>query len=160
MDRCMLTGAEAPSVASEERAHGRIERRRASVLAAPAAARALLPGLRALGCIEAERTDTNGKTETKTRYVALSRPLTPAKLLEVVRAHWSIENQLHWTLDVVFDEDDARTRKDYGPENLAVIRRLAQNILRLHPSTASISSKMRRAMWSKDHFFDLFAHMR
>jgi predicted transposase YbfD/YdcC len=156
----LFTGAEAPSFASEERAHGRIERRRASVLAAPAAARALLPGLRALGCIEAERTDTNGKTETKTRYVALSRPLTPAKLLEVVRAHWSIENQLHWTLDVVFDEDDARTRKDYGPENLAVIRRLAQNILRLHPSTASISSKMRRAMWSKDHFFDLFAHMR
>lgn len=154
------SGAEAPSFASEEKAHGRIERRRASVLPAPVAARALLPGLKALGCIEAERTGTNGKTDTTKRYVALSRMVTPAKLLDVVRAHWSIENQLHWVLDVVFDEDDARTRKDYGPENLAVIRRLAQNILRMHPSEESISRKMRRAMWSKDYFFQLFAHLR
>jgi predicted transposase YbfD/YdcC len=155
-----VAGAEVSSYASEEKAHGRMERRRASVLAASDTARALLPGLKALGRIEAKRTGTNGQIEISTRYVALSRPLTPAKLLAIVRAHWSIENQLHWTLDVVFDEDDARTRKDYGPENLAVIRRLAQNILRLHPATVSISSKMRRAMWSQDYFFDLFAYMR
>jgi hypothetical protein len=68
----------------------------------------------------------NGKTETDTRYVALSRKLTADKLAEVMRAHWGIENQLNWILDVVFDEDAARTRKDYGPENLAVIRRLAR----------------------------------
>lgn len=153
-------GADASSLATEEKAHGRIERRRASVLPAPAAARALLPGLKALGRIEAERIGANRKSTAATRYVALSRKLTPAKLAEVVRAHWSIENQLHWILDVVFDEDNARTRKDYGPENLAVIRRLAQNILRMHPSNASISSKMRRAMWSKDFFFEIFAHMR
>jgi predicted transposase YbfD/YdcC len=155
-----LAGADAPSFASEERAHGRIERRRASVLPASVAARALLPGLKALGCIEAERTGTNRKTEIARRYVALSRTFRPAKLLDVVRAHWSIENQLHWTLDVVFDEDDARTRKDYAPENLAVIRRWAQNILRMHPSNETISRKMRRAMWSKEYFFGLFAHLR
>lgn len=148
------------SLATEEKTHGRIERRRASVLPAGVAARALLPGLKALGRLEAERVGANGKSVTATRYIALSRKLTPAKMAEVVRAHWSIENQLHWILDVVFDEDDARTRKDYGPENLAVIRRLAQNILRMHPSNASMSSKMRRAMWSKDFFFELFAHMR
>jgi len=148
------------SLATEEKAHGRIERRRASVLPAGVTARALLPGLQALGRLEAERVGANGKSVTATRYIALSRKLTPAKMAEVVRAHWSIENQLHWILDVVFDEDDARTRKDYGPENLAVIRRLAQNILRMHPSNASMSSKMRRAMWSKDFFFELFAHMR
>jgi predicted transposase YbfD/YdcC len=153
-------GDEAPSVASEEKAHGRIERRRASVLAAPIAACALLPGLKALARIDAERTGTNGKTETDTRYFALSRKLTPAKLAQVVRAHWSIENQLNWVLDVVFDEDAARTRKDYAPENLAVIRRLAHNILRMHPSEDSISRKMRRASWSKDFFFELFAYMR
>ena len=55
-------------------------------------------------------------------------------LLEVVRAHWSVENQLHWPLDVVFDEDDARSRKTHAPENLAVLRRLALNMLRAHPS--------------------------
>jgi predicted transposase YbfD/YdcC len=153
-------GVEAPSLAVEEKAHGRIEKRRASILPAPAAARALLPGLKAFGRIEAERLTSNGKRETAMRYIALSRKIAPAKLAEVVRTHWSIENQLHWTLDVVFNEDDARTRKDYAPENLAVIRRLAQNILRLHPSNASISSKMRRAMWSKDFFFELFAYMR
>ena len=132
-------GGDAPSFATEERAHGRLERRRASVLGAPIA---------------------NGKTETDTRYVALSRKLTADKLAEVMRAHWGIENQLNWILDVVFDEDAARTRKDYGPENLAVIRRLAQNILRMHPSDDSISRKMRRASWSKDFFFEIFAHMR
>jgi predicted transposase YbfD/YdcC len=160
-ERAFAKAAEqAPSVASEEKAHGRIERRRASVLAAPIAARALLPGLKALARIDAERTGTNGKTETDTRYFALSRKLTPAKLAQVVRAHWSIENQLNWVLDVVFDEDAARTRKDYAPENLAVIRRLAHNILRMHPSEDSISRKMRRASWSKDFFFELFAYMR
>ena len=153
-------GADAPALATEEKAHGRIERRRASVLPAPVAARALLPGLKALGRIEAERIGANRKSDTDTRYIALSRKLTPAKLAEVVRAHWSIENQLHWILDVVFDEDGARTRKDYGPENLAVIRRLAHNILRMHPSNDSISRKMRRASWSKEYFFELFTHMR
>src|SRR5262249_2780145 len=112
-------GAGAPCFATEEKAHGRFERRRTSVLPASVAARALLPGLKALGCIEAERTGTDGKREITKRYVALSRMLRPARLLEVIRTHWSIENQLHWTLDVVFDEDDARTRKDYAPENLA-----------------------------------------
>ncbi len=153
-------GADAPSHATEEKAHGRTERRRASVLPAPIAARALLPGLKALGRIEAQRIAANGKTVTDTRYIALSRKFTPATMAEVVRAHWSIENQLNWILDVVFDEDAARTRKDYGPENLAVIRRLAQNILRMHPSDDSISRKMRRALWSKDFFFELFAYMR
>lgn len=153
-------GVDTPSLATEEKAHGRIERRRVSVLPASTAARALLPGLKALGRIEAERIGANGKRETATRYIALSRKLAPDKMAEIVRTHWSIENQLHWILDVVFDEDDARTRKDYGPENLAVIRRLAQNILRMHPLDASISSKMRRAMWSKDFFFELFTHMR
>jgi predicted transposase YbfD/YdcC len=153
------TDVDVASVATEEQAHGRIERRRASVVPAPAAARALLPGLKALGRIEAERTDGRSK-KIAIRYIALSRHLTPAKMAEIVRAHWGIENQLHWVLDVVFDEDDAGTRKDYGPENLAVIRRLAHNILRMHPTNASISSKMRRAMWSKDFFFELFAHMR
>ena len=85
--------------------------------------------------------------------------MTPRQMLEVVRAHWSIENGLHWSLDVVFDEDNARTRKDYGPENLAVIRRMAHNILRAHPDKRSLSRKMKLAAWRKDFFFDLFAHM-
>lgn len=144
-----------------EHAHGRSERRSAAVLpVARLTARPRFPGLKAIGRITAERTGSDGRTATAVRYVALSKVFTPQRLASVVRAHWSIENQLHWTLDVVFDEDDARTRKDNGPQNLAVIRRLAHNILSAHPLDKPIASKKRRANWDKQFFFDLFAHMR
>jgi predicted transposase YbfD/YdcC len=144
-----------------EAGHGRRERRRASVLPAGAlGAGHAFPALAAVGRIEACRTTGEGHSATATRYLVLSRPLAPRKLLEVVRAHWSIENQLHWTLDVVFDEDDARSRKNHAPENLAVIRRLALNILNAHPSQGSTASKMRRARWKQDFFLSLFAHLR
>jgi predicted transposase YbfD/YdcC len=150
-----------PFFETTERAHGRSERRRASVLPVGRLKEPpSFPGLKAIGRIEAERTGADGKPAQSTRYVALSKVLKPDKLVEVVRAHWSIENQLHWTLDVVFREDEARNRKDNGPQNLAVIRRLAQNILRAHPLDKPIISKMRRANWSKEFFFELFAHMR
>lgn len=147
--------------ATQERAHGRSERRSAAVLpVARLTPPPSFPGLKAVGRITAERTGADGRTVSSVRYVALSRRLPPRRLAAVVRAHWSIENQLHWTLDVVFDEDDARTRKDNGPQNLAVLRRLAQNILRAHPAKISITSKMRRANWKKEFFFERFAHMR
>ena len=141
---------------TRDSAHGRTELRKASVLALnklldPPA----FPGLKAIGRIEAVR-----GTTTSVRYVALSKVLTPRKLAETVRAHWTIENQLHWSLDVVFHEDDARTRKDNAPQNLALIRRLAQNILMAHPLDKPIASKMRRANWSRDFFYELFTHMR
>jgi predicted transposase YbfD/YdcC len=146
---------------TKERGHGRSEQRRASVLPISRLAKPpSFPGLKAIGRIEAVRTGADAKPAHSVRYVALSKVLTPRKLAEVVRTHWSIENQLHWTLDVVFNEDDARTRKDNGPQNLAVIRRLAQNILRAHPLDKPLVSKMRRANWSKEFFFELFAHMR
>jgi predicted transposase YbfD/YdcC len=149
------------SFETREQAHGRRELRRASVLpVSQLAQRPDFPGLKAIGRIEAERTGIDGRTANSVRYVALSRLLSPEKLAQVVRAHWSIENQLHWTLDVVFNEDDARTRKDHGPENLAVIRRLAHNVLRAHPLDKPLASKMRRASWNKEFFFELFAHMR
>ena len=146
---------------TKEQAHGRSEQRRASVLpVSQLPGPPDFPGLKAIGRIEAEHTRTDGQLTTSIRYVALSRAISPKKLAEVVRAHWSIENQLHWTLDVVFDEDDARTRKDNGPQNLAVIRRLAHNILRAHPLDKPLASKMRKANWDKEFFFELFAHMR
>jgi predicted transposase YbfD/YdcC len=153
-------GDDLPVHQTLETRHGRRELRAASVL--PASKLAADPGwtdLVAVGRIQAERTK-DGKTATSTRYILLSRKLTPSKLAQVVRAHWSIENHLHWTLDVVFDEDDARSRKNHAPENLAVIRRLALNILSSHPDTKSISRKMKIACWQQTFFFELFAHMR
>jgi predicted transposase YbfD/YdcC len=141
-----------------DRSHDREEWRCASVLERPRDAPAF-PGLAAIGRIEGERR-SGAKLETSTRYVALSAVLTPARLLEVVRAHWSIENDLHWQLDVSFHEDNARTRKDNAPQNLAVIRRMALDILRTHPDKRSISRKMKLACWKKEFFYELFTHLR
>ncbi|WP_246674941.1 ISAs1 family transposase, partial [Mesorhizobium sp. B4-1-3] len=146
---------------TRDSAHGRTEMRRASVLPlAQLSEPPAFPGLKAIGRIEALRTVADGETTASVRYIALSKALTPRKLAETVRTHWTIENQLHWSLDVVFHEDDARTRKDNAPQNLAVIRRLAQNILTAHPLDKPIASKMRRANWSRDFFYELFTHMR
>lgn len=141
-----------------DHAHDREEWRCATVIARPRDAPAF-PGLAAIGRIEGERT-CGGKTEASTRYIALSVMLTPQRLLEVARAHWSIENHLHWQLDVAFHEDKARTRKDNAPQNIAVIRRMALDMLRAHPDKRSVARKMKLALWRKDFFYELFTYMR
>ena len=81
-------------------------------------------------------------------------------MLDVARAHWTIDNQLHWVLDVDFGEDAARARKDHAPQNLAILRKLALNILRQHPDKGSIKSKIKRAGWNNAFLLSLLAHMR
>jgi len=153
-------GDDLPVFETRQSGHGRTERRRASVLPASRLERTFdFPGLAGVGRIEAER-GLNGDAAASVRYVVLSKLVTPRKLQEIVRAHWSIENQLHWILDVVFDEDDARSRKNYAPQNLAVIRRLALNLLNAHPSPQTPARKMRRASWDMTFFFELIAQMR
>lgn len=75
-----------------------------------------------------------------------SAALTPERFAATVRAHWTIENGGHWVLDTVFDEDRARNRKDHGAENLAVIRKLALNVLKRARPDMSIRRK--RSGWS------------
>src|SRR4051794_8252858 len=69
----------------------------------------------------------DGKVTTLTRYYITSRTLTADQLLEAVRGHWSIENSVHWVLDVVFGDDDQRLRSNYGPRNMALVQRIALN---------------------------------
>ena len=80
--------------------------------------------------------------------------------LSINRKHWTVENHLHRQRNVVFYEDDARTRKNYGPQNLGVIRRIALGILRAHPDNRPIARKMKRALWKREFFYELFTHMR
>ncbi len=129
--------------------HGRIETRRATVLhdVAWLAERHGFPGLAAVGKIEATR-EIDGKTTTACRYYILSKPLSAARFLEVVRAHWHVENRLHRVLpdrfrDVVMDEDQSRARKDNGPENLARLRRFALKIHNAEPTPVQTSAKER-----------------
>src|SRR5437667_8285768 len=110
--------------------------------------------------IELQRRVGDAEEPPIVRYFLLSRRWSPARVLAITRAHWGIENQLHWVLDVVFDEDRARNRKDHGPENLAILRKLALNTLRSHPSTASIRRKIKRAGWDDAFLTSMLAQMR
>ena len=149
------------SAEQRNRSHDRIEERRAIVLPDKTLAkRHGFPGLRAIGRIEAVRRIKTKAPERLVRLFALSQPLSPEKLLHTARIHWSIENQLHWVLDVVFDEDRARNRKDNGPQNLALLRKLALNMLRAHPDKASLRRKIKRAGWEDKFLISLLGQMR
>ncbi len=141
--------------------HGRYEWRQAVVVRATALARDHdFPGLRAVARVTSHRRVDGNKTDVVVRYFLLSRVLSAKRLLEVVREHWTIENRLHWVLDVVFDEDRARNRKDHGPENLSILRKLALNLLRSHPDKASLRRKVKRAGWDDAFLLSIIAHMR
>lgn len=140
--------------------HDRLEQRRAVVIAVAGwTERHDFAGIRAVGRIEARRQPFAKPEEITTRHFLLSQPITPDDLLRIVRTHWTIENQLHWVLDVVFDEDGARNRKGNGPQNLAILRKLALNLLRAHPSKASIRRKIKRAGWEDAFLLSLLAQM-
>jgi len=85
------------------------------------------------------------KTSKHTRYYLLSKALPAERFLSAVRAHWSIENSLHWVLDVTMNGDALRNRTENGPENLALMRRIALNIARQEPSKGSVRGKIKQA---------------
>jgi predicted transposase YbfD/YdcC len=148
--RTFLDDAATPlaTAAETDGGHGRVEQRQASLSSDIAwlQERHAWPGLKAIGKITAKR-EVGGKTTVKTRYYLLSTALSPARFNQVVRTHWDIENGLHWVLDVVLNEDQARNRKDHGPENLALLRRLALNLAKLEASKGSMRGKLKRAGW-------------
>ncbi|AYG61198.1 ISAs1 family transposase [Rhizobium jaguaris] len=141
-------------------AHGRVEERRAWVRAVPDWAETYrFDGLVAMARIDARRL-VNGQEERQTRYVALSCLLHPDEVLRVVRAHWSIEDSQHWILDVAFGEDRIHTRNDHTAQNLAILRRLALNLLRSDPTKDSIRLKVKKAGWNNSFLKSLLAQMR
>lgn len=141
--------------------HGRSEQRTAKVIPDTALAKAHdFPGIRALAQVDTWHRLEGRPDETKTRYFLLSRAFPANKLLQIVRTHWTIENQLHWVLDVVFDEDGARNRKDNGPQNIALLRKIALNLLRSHPDKTSIRRKIKKAGWDDMFLLSVLAQMR
>lgn len=106
------------------------------------------PGLQAVGMVQAER-NVNGETTTEQRYYILSLPSNARTFGTSVRAHWGIENAVHWVLDVAFREDMSRIRMDHGAENFALIRHIALNLLRQETSfRGSIKTKRLKAGWN------------
>jgi predicted transposase YbfD/YdcC len=136
--------------------HGRIETRTATVSTQVdwLQKQHQWPGLKAIGKVVRVR-QTAEKTTTETAYYLLSRVLSPERFNEVARQHWSIENSLHWRLDVVMNEDQDRTRMGHGPHNLAVLRHMAINAMQKEGSKGSLRGKFKRAGWDDDYLFRL-----
>jgi predicted transposase YbfD/YdcC len=89
-----------------------------------------------------ERITTRGdKITHETHYYISSLQADAAVLLQAVRDHWGIENRCHWVLDVIFNEDASRTRVRNADDNLALLRKIALNLLRQHPSKAALKRK-------------------
>lgn len=101
-------------------------------------------GLQSLVVVQSHRRLWN-KDTTETRYFLSSLSTDAQTFARYIRAHWGVENQLHWCLDVVFKEDSSRIRKDHAPRNMSLLRRLALNLLRQEPSKGSLAMKRYRA---------------
>ena len=141
-----------------EKAHGRIETRRHLVSQRvdwmsgkrryPDEPR--FKGLSTIAMVET-RIETGAELRLERRCYISSRILTAKAFAEAARAHWGIENGLHWVLDVQFKEDQSRLRRGHGATNMAMVRHLALNLIRAMPGKQSIKGKRKLATWDTDY---------
>ncbi len=160
------TGQESPAerldfAETEERNHGRSEVRRCWVTSALAT----LPQteqwqeLNSIVMIEAER-HINGTSSLEHRYYLSSATLGASSFLKATRDHWSVENSLHWVLDVAYREDESRIRKGYGAENFAILRHLTLNVLNQEQTShIGIHNKRLKAGWDTSYLETVLAGM-
>lgn len=136
--------------------HGRIEIRQHWTISEPDFLDYLDPkrvwtGLQSIGLVEAERR-VGDKVSREARYYISSLSGDAAEFGQAVRSHWGIENCVHWVLDIAFREDDCRIRKGNGPQNFAILRHIALNLLRQEKTAkCGIKTKRLKAGWSQDY---------
>jgi predicted transposase YbfD/YdcC len=145
---------------SLDKGHGRIEIRRHYLLGS---VEYLLNaerwcGLKRIGMIESERRIEGKPTTLERRYYLLSLDGDVQRFATAVRSHWGIENQLHWCLDVAFDEDQSRIRAGHAAENMTLIRKIALNLL-TQEASAKVGKKAKRlkAGWDNDYLLKVLA---
>lgn len=136
--------------------HGRIETRTTTVIHDVnwLQKRHDWPGLQSLVMVQSVRELPN-KIEQETRYFISSLALSAEQLGTIVRDHWSVENCLHWTLDMVFRDDESRVRSDYGAANFTTLKHMALNILRRPDSKLSIRARRKAAAWDDEFLVEL-----
>ena len=147
--------------------HGRLEMRAHSVShtvdwyaserSYPGAPR--FPKLVTIGMVES-RIERGEKIETERRSYISSRVLSAEAFGVAVRSHWAIENNLHWTLDVTFNEDQSRLRAGHGAKNMAVVRHFALNLLRQAADKRSIKRRRKRASWDPQYLLQILGPLR
>jgi predicted transposase YbfD/YdcC len=114
----------------------------------------LWPSVKAIAAIERTRELIGKEPSVERHYYILSNGKCNAQRAgQIIRGHWSIENGLHYVLDVSFNEDQSRVRKGHGAENLSRLRRLSANLLRLNPTKRSIKGQRKRCGWSIEYLF-------
>ena len=139
--------------ASKSSGHGRDESRFCVVIEAPEfEGKEEWKGINTFAMVAREYQDSKGQHHSGVRYFVSSLPITKArKLFDAVRAHWTVENQLHWRLDVVFDEDKSRARLENAQANLGVLRRTALSMLKnTEELEGSIKGRRKSAGWNTD----------
>ena len=108
------------------------------------------PGLATVAMVEAA-VERDGKSSIARRYCLSSLPLDAATFAGAVRSHWGIENRLHWVLDVIFRDDQARLRTGHGPENMAVVKHMAVNLVRQATPATSLKNRRKLAAWNTNY---------
>jgi predicted transposase YbfD/YdcC len=148
---------------TEDAGHGRLERRCYWTTTDPELLAYLNPAgdiwldLACVGMVERERT-VDGHTSRETRYYLSSLTGEVDAFATAVRGHWGIENTQHWVLDMAFREDESRVRVGHAAENLALLRRIALNLIRLDGSRkGSVHTKRLKAGWDHDYLLHLLS---
>lgn len=131
--------------------HGRIETRTVTVIHDVhwLQERHGWPGLKGVIILNSER-ETAKKVERETRLYITSLTLPASQIASIVRDHWSVENSLHWVLDMVFRDDECRLRTNHAPANFCTIKHMAQNLIRLAPGKGSLRLKRKAAGWDDE----------
>ena len=149
-------GMESEFMETVEHGHGRSETRRYRTLGdlSEVPRSALWRGMNMIGMVESQRT-VDGKTSCETRFFIGSIGTDATCFARAVRDHWGIENELHWTLDVAFREDDSRVREPAARENLAVLRHIALTRLKKDNTKLGIKNKRLKAGWDERYLAKL-----
>jgi len=152
----ILEAGVADSARTSEESHGREEVRECVVSdqVSQIRDRGRWTNIRSIARVTSRRT-IQGKTSAQSRYFVSSLKADAKEILSVVRAHWKIENALHWSLDVAFREDESRVRVKHAGENLALVRKFAMNLLRKDRAKVGLKARRLKAAWDESYLWSI-----